>query len=107
MLPYELDIPCSQVSSASHKSVPSASPKTYRRAICYSKFLHLHHSGNSVAGERLRQAAFAILNNYDAAKILILPLISVLTAPFFLVGWDLRHQVLRPLLAYCTAPDDR
>jgi hypothetical protein len=23
------------------------------------------------------------------------------------VGWDLRHQVLRPLLAYCTAPDDR
>jgi hypothetical protein len=26
---------------------------------------------------------------------------------FFLVGWDLRHQVLRPLLAYCTAPDDR
>jgi hypothetical protein len=24
-----------------------------------------------------------------------------------LVGWDLRHQVLRPLLAYCTAPDDR
>jgi hypothetical protein len=32
------------------------------------------------------------------------------TAPvtqFFLVGWDLRHQVLRPLLAYCTAPYDR
>jgi hypothetical protein len=28
-------------------------------------------------------------------------------AIFFLVGWDLRHQVLRPLLAYCTAPDDR
>jgi hypothetical protein len=27
--------------------------------------------------------------------------------PFFLVGWDLRHQVLRPLLAYCTAPNDR
>jgi hypothetical protein len=26
---------------------------------------------------------------------------------FFLVGWDLRHQVLRPLLAYYTAPDDR
>jgi hypothetical protein len=26
---------------------------------------------------------------------------------FFLVGWDLRHQVLRPLLAYCTAPNDR
>jgi hypothetical protein len=26
---------------------------------------------------------------------------------FLLVGWDLRHQVLRPLLAYCTAPDDR
>jgi hypothetical protein len=26
---------------------------------------------------------------------------------FVLVGWDLRHQVLRPLLAYCTAPDDR
>jgi hypothetical protein len=26
---------------------------------------------------------------------------------FFLVGWDLRHQVLRPLLAYCTAPYDR
>jgi hypothetical protein len=25
----------------------------------------------------------------------------------FFVGWDLRHQVLRPLLAYCTAPDDR
>jgi hypothetical protein len=23
------------------------------------------------------------------------------------VGWDLRHQVLRPLLAYCTAPDDK
>jgi hypothetical protein len=23
------------------------------------------------------------------------------------VGWDLRHQVLRPLLAFCTAPDDR
>jgi hypothetical protein len=29
------------------------------------------------------------------------------TATFFFVGWDLRHQVLRPLLAYCTAPDDR
>jgi hypothetical protein len=26
---------------------------------------------------------------------------------FFLVGWDLRHQVLRPLLAYCTAPNNR
>jgi hypothetical protein len=26
---------------------------------------------------------------------------------FFLVGWDLRHQVLRPLLAYCTAPNYR
>jgi hypothetical protein len=26
---------------------------------------------------------------------------------FFFVRWDLRHQVLRPLLAYCTAPDDR
>jgi hypothetical protein len=26
---------------------------------------------------------------------------------FFYVGWDLRHQVLQPLLAYCTAPDDR
>jgi hypothetical protein len=26
---------------------------------------------------------------------------------FFLVEWDLRHQVLRPLLAYCTAPNDR
>jgi hypothetical protein len=26
---------------------------------------------------------------------------------FFLVGWDLRHQVLRPLLAYCTAPDEK
>jgi hypothetical protein len=26
---------------------------------------------------------------------------------FFFVGWDLCHQVLRPLLAYCTAPDDR
>jgi hypothetical protein len=26
---------------------------------------------------------------------------------FFLVGWDVRHQVLRPLLAYCTAPNDR
>jgi hypothetical protein len=26
---------------------------------------------------------------------------------FFWVGCDLRHQVLRPLLAYCTAPDDR
>jgi hypothetical protein len=25
---------------------------------------------------------------------------------FSSVGWDLRHQVLRPLLAYCTAPDD-
>jgi hypothetical protein len=24
-----------------------------------------------------------------------------------LLGWDLRHQVLRPLLTYCTAPDDR
>jgi hypothetical protein len=24
-----------------------------------------------------------------------------------LAGWDLRHQVLRPLLAYCTAPNDR
>jgi hypothetical protein len=24
-----------------------------------------------------------------------------------LVGWDLRHQVLRPLLAYCTAPNDK
>jgi hypothetical protein len=24
-----------------------------------------------------------------------------------LVGWDLRHQILRPLLAYCTAPNDR
>jgi hypothetical protein len=26
---------------------------------------------------------------------------------FFCVWWDLRHQVLRPLLAYCTAPNDR
>jgi hypothetical protein len=26
---------------------------------------------------------------------------------FFFVGWDLSHQVLRPLLAYCTAPNDR
>jgi hypothetical protein len=26
---------------------------------------------------------------------------------YFFMGWDLRHQVLRPLLAYCTAPDDR
>jgi hypothetical protein len=28
---------------------------------------------------------------------------------FFLlsVGWDLRHQVLRPFMAYCTAPNDR
>jgi hypothetical protein len=26
---------------------------------------------------------------------------------FFFVGWDLRHQVLRPLLAYCTASDDK
>jgi hypothetical protein len=26
---------------------------------------------------------------------------------FFFVWWDLRHQVLRPLLAYCTSPDDR
>jgi hypothetical protein len=26
---------------------------------------------------------------------------------FLLVGWDLRHQVLRTLLAYCTAPNDR
>jgi hypothetical protein len=25
----------------------------------------------------------------------------------FFVGWDLLHQVLRPLLAYCTAPNDR
>jgi hypothetical protein len=25
----------------------------------------------------------------------------------FFVGWDLRHQVLRPFPAYCTAPDDR
>jgi hypothetical protein len=25
---------------------------------------------------------------------------------FFFMGWDLRHQVLRPLLAYCTVPDD-
>jgi hypothetical protein len=24
-----------------------------------------------------------------------------------LLGWDLRHQELRPLLASCTAPDDR
>jgi hypothetical protein len=24
-----------------------------------------------------------------------------------LVGWDLRHQVLQPLLAYCTAPNDK
>jgi hypothetical protein len=24
-----------------------------------------------------------------------------------LVWWDLRHQVLRPLLAYCTAPNDK
>jgi hypothetical protein len=35
------------------------------------------------------------------------------TRPFFFfsfffppMGWDLRHQVLRPLLAYCIAPDD-
>jgi hypothetical protein len=26
---------------------------------------------------------------------------------FFFMGWDLRHQVLRPLMAYCTAPNDR
>jgi hypothetical protein len=26
---------------------------------------------------------------------------------YYYLGWDLRHQVLRPLLAYCTAPDDR
>jgi hypothetical protein len=32
---------------------------------------------------------------------------SKLLKMFFLVGWDLRHQVLRPLLAYCTAPNDR
>jgi hypothetical protein len=31
---------------------------------------------------------------------------SSLRNSFFFVGWDLRHQVLRPLLAYCTAPDD-
>jgi hypothetical protein len=31
--------------------------------------------------------------------------LSVLLRFFF--GGDLRHQVLRPLLAYCTAPDDR
>jgi hypothetical protein len=27
--------------------------------------------------------------------------------PCFFVGWDLRHQVVRPLLAYCTDPNDR
>jgi hypothetical protein len=35
------------------------------------------------------------------------PLLLLLFFCFFLWGWDLRHQVLRPLLAYCTAPDDR
>jgi hypothetical protein len=34
---------------------------------------------------------------------IVLPFLLLL----LLVGWDLRHQVLRPLLAYCTAPDDR
>jgi hypothetical protein len=33
--------------------------------------------------------------------------LQIFIVTFFLVGWDLRHQVLRPLLAYCTAPDDR
>jgi hypothetical protein len=33
--------------------------------------------------------------------------IVLLLLLLLLVGWDLRHQVLRPLLAYWTAPDDR
>jgi hypothetical protein len=32
---------------------------------------------------------------------------SVIFLLLLLVGWDLHHQVLRPLLAYCTAPNDR
>jgi hypothetical protein len=35
------------------------------------------------------------------------PKVNAILSHFFLMGWDLRHQVLRPLLAYCTAPDDR
>jgi hypothetical protein len=37
---------------------------------------------------------------------MLFPYVSFLFV-FFLVGWDLRHQVVRPLLAYCTASDDR
>jgi hypothetical protein len=37
----------------------------------------------------------------------MLTAVTVIIKFFFLVGWDLRHQVLRPLLAYCTAPDDK
>jgi hypothetical protein len=40
---------------------------------------------------------------YEVYKIAKFPSFYV----FFFMGWDLRHQVLRPLLAYCTAPDDR
>jgi hypothetical protein len=35
------------------------------------------------------------------------PNLYLLLLLLLLVGWDLRHQVLRQLLAYCTAPDDR
>jgi hypothetical protein len=33
--------------------------------------------------------------------------VTELPQVFFFMGWNLHHQVLRPLLAYCTAPDDR
>jgi hypothetical protein len=33
--------------------------------------------------------------------------IIILFIFLLVLGWDLRHQVLRPLLAYCTAPDER
>jgi hypothetical protein len=40
-------------------------------------------------------------------KTFLLSLNKRILLLLLLVGWDLRHQVLRPLLAYCTAPDDR
>jgi hypothetical protein len=49
---------------------------------------------------------------YLSFRLLFLPsilnLLSFLRLSFLFLsmGWDLRHQVLRPLLAYCTAPDD-
>jgi hypothetical protein len=50
---------------------------------------------------RLQSSNLLKFKSYEASSS-----ISPYEGVFF-VGWDLRHHVLRPLLAYCTAPDDR